>query len=67
MKTAQAREKGATELHHSDVGVRLRALRIEQGLSVNELAMRAGVSAGGEWAFAACCPRNRRRYATAGR
>jgi len=46
MKTAQAREKGATELHHSDVGVRLRALRIEQGLSVNELAMRAGVSAG---------------------
>lgn len=46
MKTAQARKKGATELHHSDVGVRLRALRIEQGLSVNELAMRAGVSAG---------------------
>lgn len=46
MKTAQARKKGAAELHHSDVGARLRALRIEQGLSVNELAMRAGVSAG---------------------
>jgi transcriptional regulator with XRE-family HTH domain len=46
MKTAQARKKGAAELHHSDVGTRLRALRIEQGLSVNELAMRAGVSAG---------------------
>ena len=46
MKTAQARKKSATELHHSDVGARLRALRIEQGLSVNELAMRAGVSVG---------------------
>ena len=46
MKAAQARKKGAAELHHSDVGARLRALRIEQGLSVNELAMRAGVSAG---------------------
>jgi transcriptional regulator with XRE-family HTH domain len=46
MKTAQARKKGAPELHHSDVGARLRALRVEQGLSVNELAMRAGVSAG---------------------
>jgi transcriptional regulator with XRE-family HTH domain len=46
MKTAQARKKGVSELHHSDVGARLRALRIGQGLSVNELAMRAGVSAG---------------------
>jgi len=46
MKTAQVKKKGVTEMHHSDVGARLRALRNEQGLSVNELAMRAGVSAG---------------------
>lgn len=46
MTPAQNRQKGVTELHHSDIGARLRALRIEQGLSVNELAMRAGVSAG---------------------
>ncbi|MGN6233298.1 MAG: cupin domain-containing protein [Trinickia sp.] len=46
MKPAQVRKKGVTEQHHSDVGARLRALRIEQGLSVNELAMRAGVSSG---------------------
>jgi len=46
MAPAQNRQKGATELHRSDIGARLRALRIEQGLSVNELAMRAGVSAG---------------------
>lgn len=46
MKPVQARKKNATELHHSDVGARLRALRTEQGLSVNELAMRAGVSVG---------------------
>lgn len=46
MKPAQVRKKDVTELHHSDVGGRLRALRIEQGLSVNELAMRAGVSVG---------------------
>jgi transcriptional regulator with XRE-family HTH domain len=46
MKPAQARKKNVTELHHSDVGARLRALRTEQGLSVNELAMRAGVSVG---------------------
>lgn len=46
MAPAQNRQKGVTELHHSDIGARLRALRIEQGLSVNELAMRAGVSAG---------------------
>lgn len=46
MKPAQARKKSVTELHHSDVGARLRALRTEQGLSVNELAMRAGVSVG---------------------
>ncbi|MGN6315524.1 helix-turn-helix domain-containing protein [Trinickia sp.] len=46
MKPAQARKKTVTELHHSDVGARLRALRTEQGLSVNELAMRAGVSVG---------------------
>ena len=46
MKPAQVKKKDVTELHHSDVGARLRALRIEQGLSVNELAMRAGVSAG---------------------
>ena len=46
MKPAQMKKKDVTELHHSDVGARLRALRIEQGLSVNELAMRAGVSSG---------------------
>lgn len=46
MKPAQVKKKGAAELHRSDVGARLRALRVEQGLSVNELAMRAGVSAG---------------------
>jgi transcriptional regulator with XRE-family HTH domain len=46
MKSAQLKKKSVTELHHSDVGARLRALRIEQGLSVNELAMRAGVSVG---------------------
>lgn len=46
MAPAQNRQKGVTELHHADIGARLRALRIEQGLSVNELAMRAGVSAG---------------------
>jgi len=46
MKPAQEKKQSVTELHHSDVGARLRALRIEQGLSVNELAMRAGVSAG---------------------
>jgi transcriptional regulator with XRE-family HTH domain len=46
MKPAQVKKKDVTELHHSDVGARLRALRVEQGLSVNELAMRAGVSVG---------------------
>lgn len=46
MKPAQMKKKDVTELHHSDVGARLRALRVEQGLSVNELAVRAGVSAG---------------------
>jgi transcriptional regulator with XRE-family HTH domain len=46
MKPAQLKKDVVTELHHSDVGARLRALRIEQGLSVNELAVRAGVSAG---------------------
>ncbi|HEX7683593.1 MAG TPA: cupin domain-containing protein [Trinickia sp.] len=46
MKPAQVKKKGAAEPHRSDVGARLRALRVEQGLSVNELAMRAGVSAG---------------------
>ncbi|RDJ97956.1 cupin domain-containing protein [Paraburkholderia lacunae] len=46
MKATQARKKDVSELHHSDVGARLRALRIGQRLSVNELAMRAGVSAG---------------------
>lgn len=48
MKPAQAKNNRVTELHqhHSDVGARLRALRVKQGLSVNELAMRAGVSAG---------------------
>lgn len=46
MTSVQNRKKSVTELHRSDVGARLRALRIEQGLSVNELAMRAGVSAG---------------------
>lgn len=46
MKPAQARKKSVTELRHSDVGARLRALRTEQRLSVNELAMRAGVSVG---------------------
>jgi transcriptional regulator with XRE-family HTH domain len=46
MKPAQARKKSVTDSHHSDVGARLRALRTEQGLSVNELAMRAGVSVG---------------------
>jgi len=30
----------------ADVGARLKALRLAQGLSVNELAMRAGVSVG---------------------
>ncbi|MCM2552520.1 cupin domain-containing protein [Burkholderia glumae] len=46
MKPAQVKKKDVTELRHSDVGGRLRALRVEQGLSVNELAMRAGVSVG---------------------
>lgn len=46
MKPAQLKKNHSTELHHSDVGARLRALRTEQGLSVNELAMRAGVSVG---------------------
>lgn len=46
MKPTQERKKRVTELSHSDVGARLRALRIDQGLSVNELAMRAGVSVG---------------------
>jgi transcriptional regulator with XRE-family HTH domain len=46
MKAVQATKKGVAEPHHSDVGARLHALRIEQGLSVNELAVRAGVSAG---------------------
>ncbi|WP_244438798.1 cupin domain-containing protein [Paraburkholderia dilworthii] len=35
-----------TELTHADVGARLRALRTAHALSVNELAMRAGVSVG---------------------
>lgn len=46
MKPTQERKKRVAELNHSDVGARLRALRIDQGLSVNELAMRAGVSVG---------------------
>ena len=46
MKPVQAKKNGVTGPHYSNVGARLRALRIEQGLSVNELATRAGVSAG---------------------
>lgn len=46
MKPTQVRKKEVAEPGHSDVGARLRALRVEQGLSVNELAMRAGVSVG---------------------
>jgi transcriptional regulator with XRE-family HTH domain len=46
MKPTQVRKKDSTEPSHSDVGARLRSLRMEQGLSVNELAMRAGVSVG---------------------
>ena len=46
MKPSQVRRKDVAEPGHADVGARLRALRIEQGLSVNELAMRAGVSVG---------------------
>ena len=46
MKPVQAKKNGVTGPHHADVGARLRALRIEQGLSINELAARAGVSVG---------------------
>ena len=46
MKPVQAKKNGVTGPHHADVGARLRALRIEQGFSVNELAARAGVSVG---------------------
>ena len=46
MKPVQAKKNGVTGPHHADVGARLRALRIERGFSVNELAARAGVSVG---------------------
>lgn len=46
MKPIQPRKKNVAEPSRADVGARLRALRIEQGLSVNELAIRAGVSVG---------------------
>lgn len=46
MKPVQAKKNGVIGPHHADVGARLRALRIEQGLSINELAARAGVSVG---------------------
>lgn len=46
MQRTQLSKKGAADLSHADVGARLKALRIAQGLSVNELAMRAGVSVG---------------------
>lgn len=40
------KRKETANPHHSEVGARLKALRLAQGLSVNELATRAGVSAG---------------------
>lgn len=46
MKPTQVRKKSVAELSHADVGARLRALRTAHALSVNELAMRAGVSVG---------------------
>ncbi|PPK47139.1 XRE family transcriptional regulator [Trinickia symbiotica] len=46
MQRTQLSKKRAAEPSHADVGARLRALRVAQGLSVNELAMRAGVSVG---------------------
>ena len=46
MKPTQVSKKDATAPSHSDVGARLRSLRMERGLSVNELAMLAGVSVG---------------------
>ncbi|WP_213303205.1 cupin domain-containing protein [Paraburkholderia sacchari] len=46
MQRTQVSKKAAAEPSHADVGARLRATRIAQGLSVNELAMRAGVSVG---------------------
>ncbi len=46
MKPTQVMKKSAADLSHADVGARLRVLRTAQGLSVNELAMRAGVAVG---------------------
>ncbi|KVC96312.1 hypothetical protein WL28_17095 [Burkholderia ubonensis] len=46
MKPTQVKKNSVAQLSHADVGARLRALRTTQALSVNELAMRAGVSAG---------------------
>lgn len=42
----QSSKKVAALPSHADVGARLRALRNARGLSVNELALRAGVSVG---------------------
>ena len=42
----QSSKKVAVLPSHADVGARLRALRNARGLSVNELALRAGVSVG---------------------
>ncbi|KND62131.1 putative transcriptional regulator [Candidatus Burkholderia verschuerenii] len=46
MQRTTLNKRGTPELSHADVGARLKALRIAHGLSVNELAMRAGVSVG---------------------
>lgn len=40
------KKKAWIEAAHADVGARLKALRLERGMSVNELAASAGVSVG---------------------
>ncbi|MBB5469288.1 transcriptional regulator with XRE-family HTH domain [Paraburkholderia sp. Clong3] len=46
MQRTELSKKRTADPGHGDVGARLRALRVAQGLSINELAMRAGVSVG---------------------
>ncbi|WP_244818274.1 cupin domain-containing protein [Caballeronia sp. Lep1P3] len=46
MPRTQLNKRDTTASSHADVGARLKAQRLAHGLSVNELAIRAGVSVG---------------------
>ena len=46
MQRTQLSKKNLAQADRAEVGARVKALRVAQGLSVSELAMRAGVSVG---------------------